>query len=200
MGRIGETILRTWQLAHANKGRRPESGDDDNERVLRYIAKYTINPARTHGLDAHVGSLEPGKLADVVIWRPALFGVKPDLVLKAGLGAWGPVGDGNAVIEAAQPLVYRAQYGALGGAVASLSLGFVSQAALDNGQTRALRTARGLVPVRGARAVRKADMLRNTLVPNLRVDPATAAVTLDGAPLTCDPATSVPLNRLYTLG
>jgi len=201
MGRIGETIVRTWQLAHANKAR--DGGDDapdDNERVLRYLAKYTINPARTHGLDSHVGSLEPGKLADLVVWRPALFGVKPELIIKGGLGAWGLLGDGNATTELVQPLVYGPQYGALGAAPASVSLGFVSQASLDNGQARAPRAVRTLVPVRGTRAVRKGDMVRNTLLPDVRVDPRTLHVTLDGELLTCDPVGTVPLNRLYTLG
>lgn len=198
MGRIGETVLRTWQLAHVNKERLPDDAPDDNARVLRYIAKYTINPARAHGLGMHVGSLEPGKLADLVFWRPALFGVKPELVVKGGLVAWGPLGDGNAVSEA-QPLVYGPQYGAMGGAAAALSLGFVSQAALDNGRARAMRTARVLVPVRGTRAVRKADMLYNNVVPDVRVDPATLQVTLSGTPLTCDPAATLPLNRLFSL-
>jgi urease subunit alpha len=135
-----------------------------------------------------------------VVWRPALFGVKPELVIKGGLAAWGPLGDGNGAAEGVQPLVYGCQYGAIGGAVASLSLGFVSQASLDNGQSRAIRTARTLVPVRGTRTVRKADMLRNELVPDVRVDPATALVTLGGRPLTCEPAATVPLNRLYSLG
>lgn len=207
MGRIGETIVRTWQLAHANKARailadREDGGEDgaDNERVLRYLAKYTINPARTHGLDRHVGSLEAGKTADLVIWRPALFGVKPELVVKGGLGAWGLLGDGNATTELAQPLVYGPQYGMLGRAPASLSLGFVSQASLDNGQAAATGTRRALVPVRGTRAVRKGDMVRNTLTPSVRVDPRTLEVTLDGEPLVCDPVDAVPLNRLYTLG
>jgi len=201
MGRIGETVLRTWQLTHANKGRLPlDDAPDDNERILRYIAKYTINPARAHGLDAHVGSLQPGRLADLVLWRPALFGVKPELVVKGGLVAWGPRGDGNAAVETAQPLVYGAQYGATGHAAAVLSLGFVSQASLDNGQAGALRIRRPLVPVQGARSVRKSDMLRNTLLPNLHVDPASYGVTLDGRPLECDPVATVPLNRLYTLG
>ena len=200
MGRMGETIVRTWQLAHANKGRYADGATDDNARLLRYLAKYTINPARTHGLDTHVGSLEPGKLADLVLWRPALFGVKPELVIKGGMVAWSTRGDGNAAAEGAQPLVYGAQFGGIGGAAAATSLGFVSQASLDNGQARALRTARLLAPVRGTRDVRKADMLHNGLLPDVRVDPLTAAVTLDGVPLACDPVNVVPLNRLYTLG
>jgi urease subunit alpha len=203
MGRIGETILKTWQLAHLNKERRPDTDNDehdDNERLLRYLAKYTINPAITHGLAAQVGSLEPGKLADLVVWQPAMFGVKPELVIKGGLPAWGVVGDGNAATERCQPLVYGAQYGSMGNATASLAASFVSQAALDSGAARRARSARQLLPVRGTRTIRKADMWLNALVPDLRVDPVTHVVTIGGAPLTCEPAASVPLNRLYRLG
>jgi urease subunit alpha len=189
MGRIGETILKTWQLAHLNKERRPDAADkqDDNERLLRYLAKYTINPAITHGLAAQVGSLEPGKLADLVVWQPAMFGVKPELVIKGGLPAWGVVGDGNAATERCQPLVYGAQYGAMGNATAALSASFVSQAALDSGAARRARSARQLLPVRGTRSIRKADMWLNALVPDLHVDPVTHVVTI-GAPQPALPA------------
>src|SRR5579859_5958287 len=139
-------------------------GPDDNERILRYLAKYTINPARAHGLAAHVGSLEPGKLADLVVWQPGLFGIKPELVIKGGLPAWGILGDGNAATERCQPLVYGAHFGALGNSCAALCATFVSQASLENGAACQARTARLLLPVRGTRVVRKSDMCRNTLV------------------------------------
>jgi urease subunit alpha len=203
MGRIGETILKTWQLAHLNKQRRPSPDvdqHDDNERLLRYLAKYTINPAIAHGLAAHVGSLEPGKLADLVVWQPGLFGVKPELVIKGGMPTWGVVGDGNAATERCQPLTYGYQYGGMGNATAALAATFVSQASLDNGAARKARTGRHMLAVRGTRAIGKADMLLNALVPDLRVDPVSHLVTIGGAPLTCEPASSVPLNRLYRLG
>jgi len=204
MGRIGETIMKTWQLAHLNKSRPGhavhESEHDDNARILRYLAKYTINPALAHGLAAHVGSLAPGKLADMVIWQPGLFGVKPDLVIKGGMPAWGVLGDGNAVTERCQPLVYGPLYGALGNANAALSASFVSRAALESGSARRARSARMLLAVQGARSIRKGDMLGNGLTPNIRVDPITHVVSIDGVPLHCEPADRVPLNRLYLLG
>jgi urease subunit alpha len=203
MGRIGETILKTWQLAHLNKQRlpNPETDDrDDNDRLLRYIAKYTINPAITHGLSKHVGSLEPGKMADMVVWQPALFGVKPEVVIKGGMPAWGVVGDGNAATERCQPLIYGAQYGGMGNATAALAATFVSHASLDSGAASKARSGRMLLAVRGTRNIGKTDMWLNGLVPDIQVDPVSHVVRIGGVALTCEPAASVPLNRLYRLG
>jgi urease subunit alpha len=193
MGRAGETIRRTFAMAALLRPQ--EDSDDDNERVLRYLAKLTINPAIAHGLAAEVGSLEPGKLADVVLWEPAFFGAKPYLVLKAGVAAWGATGDPNAVIESAQPLVSGPQFGGCGAAPAEISVAFVAQAALD----ARLPTARRRVAVCGTRSVTAGAMVRHGRTGTVRVDPRTGRTTLDGAPLAAPPADAVPLSRLYFL-
>jgi urease subunit alpha len=210
MGRIGETIRRTWQMAHAMQSAElrehgAESGSravlqEANERVLRYLAKYTINPAIAHGLSQHVGTLEPGKLADVVLWRPDCFGVKPNLVIKGGMPAWGALGDGNAAVESAEPLVYGPLFGGRGQAAGALSITFVSQAALDGGLSRRLREKghrRQLQPVRQTRTVGKRDMRFNSATPPVRVHPVTHEVTIDGRRIAMEPMQNVPLSRLY---
>ncbi|GAC1568402.1 MAG: urease subunit alpha [Ktedonobacteraceae bacterium] len=201
MGRIGETIARTWQMAHAMQEQsRPPSaseGIDSNERVLRYLAKYTINPAIAHGLSQHVGTLESGKLADIVLWRPEFFGVKPNLVIKGGMPAWGALGDGNATVEAAEPQVYGPLFGGRGQAAGALSITFVSQASLDAGLAKRLQGRRQLQPVRQTRTVGKKDMLFNNATPPVRVHPVTHEVTIKGERIGMEPLKRVPLSRLY---
>jgi urease subunit alpha len=215
MGRIGETVRRTFQLAHVMKRWRASAdgeghpgapaigdraaSDDDNERVLRYLAKVTAEPARVHGIDAEVGSLRNGRLADVVLWDAASFGVKPRLVLKAGVAAWGPIGEGNASVHGAQPTRYGADWGALGLAAASLSLTFVSRAATDAGIAHTLGTRRHVVAVERTRGIRREDLLVNTAVPSIDVSRADGSVTLEGRPLRVEPAIEVPLSRRYLL-
>jgi urease subunit alpha len=215
MGRIGETVRRTFQLAHVMKRWRASAdgeghpgapaigdraaSDDDNERVLRYLAKVTAEPARVHGIDAEVGSLRNGRLADVVLWDAASFGVKPRLVLKAGVAAWGPIGEGNASVHGAQPTRYGADWGALGLAAASLSMTFVSRAATDAGIAHALGTRRHVVAVERTRGIRREDLLVNTAVPSIDVSRADGSVTLEGRPLRVEPAIEVPLSRRYLL-
>ena len=203
MGRVGEVIVRTWQTAHKMKQQRgPLSGDDsrhDNARVKRYIAKYTINPAITHGVARHVGSVEPGKLADLVLWTPAFFGVKPDLVLKGGMIAAAPVGDPNASIPTPQPEHYRPMFAAFGTAPAATALTFVSALSLQNGLAGRLRVARQLVAVENVRRLRKSDMIHNDATPHIEVDPETYRVTADGEPLVCEPAAVLPLSQRYFL-
>jgi urease subunit alpha len=200
MGRAGETFARTFALAGAMKAQRgplPEDSDTaDNVRILRYLAKLTVNPARAHGLAHEVGSLVPGKLADLVLWDPVYFGVKPNLVLKAGVPAWGLTGDPNATIDTAMPLVYGPQFGGHGAAPASLSVLFTNQAAITGGDQR---TGRRRVAVRGCRTAGLATMAWHGRLGTVRVDAATAAVTLDGEPVTSSPLDAVPLSRLYLL-
>ena len=202
MGRVGEVIVRTWQTADKMKrqrGRLPEErGDNDNFRVRRYIAKYTINPARTHGIDGEVGSVEVGKLADLVLWKPMFFGVKPDLVLKGGAIAAAAMGDPNASIPTPQPVHYRPMFAALGRARSSSSVTFVSQAGLEAGLGE-LGLAKRLVAVSGTRALGKKDMVLNDLCPAIDVDPETYEVRADGALLTCEPATRLPMAQRYFL-
>ncbi len=202
MGRVGEVIVRTWQTADKMKrqrGRLPEErGDNDNFRVRRYIAKYTINPARTHGIDGEVGSVEVGKLADLVLWQPMFFGVKPDLVLKGGAIAAAAMGDPNASIPTPQPVHYRPMFAALERARAATSVTFVSQAGLEGGLGE-LALAKRLVAVSGTRALTKQDMVLNDLCPRIEVDPETYEVRADGALLTCDPATRLPMAQRYFL-
>ncbi|MGD9482155.1 urease subunit alpha [Streptomyces sp. TRM70308] len=202
MGRAGETVRRTFQMAAKLKAERgPLDGDgegDDNARVLRYVAKLTLNPAIAHGLAHEIGSLEVGKLADVVLWHPAYFGAKPQLVLKSGFPAYGVTGDPNAATDTCEPLVLGPQFGAHGAAPADLSVAFVARAALDQGGDT-LPTRRRRVAVRGTRGIGPADLVRNARTGHVDVDDRTGLVTLDGEPLRSEPADSVSLNRLYFL-
>jgi urease subunit alpha len=202
MGRVGEVICRTWQTAHKMKVQRgllPEDKATDNFRVKRYIAKYTINPAITHGISHEVGSVEVGKLADLVLWKPAFFGIKPAIILKGGMIAAAAMGDPNASIPTPQPVHFRPMFGAYGKANDATSVLFVSQAAKDNGLADSLGLTRPMVAVKGCRAVTKKDLIHNTLMPNLEVDPETYEVRADGKLLTCEPATSLPLAQRYSL-
>jgi urease subunit alpha len=199
MGRVGETILRTWQLAHKMKAQRGAEGAHDNARVLRYLAKYTINPAIATGIAAHVGSLEPGKLADIVLWRPKFFGVKPELVIKGGVPVMGATGSADASIRYAEPVYLRPLWGAVGAAPSRLSLLFTSQLASEQNLARRVPTTRRVVPVRGTRMLRKQHMVRNAALPAVRVNPETYEVTVDGQRAWCDPVDEVPLNQLYFL-
>jgi urease subunit alpha len=204
MGRVGEVITRTWQTAHKMKvqrGRLPEElGENDNLRVRRYIAKYTINPALAQGIAMHVGSVEVGKLADLVLWSPAFFGVKPDYVLKCGSIAMAPMGDPNASIPTPQPVHYRPMFGAFGRAGLLSSVTFVSQAAHEAGIAQELGLTRPLLPVGGTRGtLRKKDMVLNSALPRIEVDPETYEVRADGELLVCEPAKVLPLAQRYFL-
>ena len=200
MGRIGEVISRTWQTAHKMRRQRGAlSGDttSDNLRVKRYIAKYTINPAIAHGLSEHIGSVEVGKLADLVLWKPAFFGAKPEMVIKGGIIAHAQMGDPNASIPTPQPVYPRPMFGAQGNAVGPTSLAFVSQASLET--VASYNLSKRAVAVSNCRDIGKKDMKRNDLTPNIHIDPETYRVTVDGEPLTCDPAAKLPLAQLYHL-
>lgn len=203
MGRVGEVICRTWQTAHKMKVQRgplPEDDDTcDNFRARRYIAKYTINPAITHGVAEQVGSIEVGKMADLVLWKPAFFGVKPSIILKGGFIAAAPMGDPNASIPTPQPVHYRPMFGAAPLAAAKTSVTFVCEAALHNKLERDLGLARTLVACKNTRTIRKDDMVLNNWQPKIEVDPQTYEVRADGQLLTCEPAKELPLARLYNL-
>jgi urease subunit alpha len=202
MGRIGETVIRLFQTAHKMrelKGPLEGDGRNDNGRILRYLAKVTINPARTHGIADMVGSLEPGKLADLVLWPIAFFGVKPKLVLKGGMIAWALMGDPNASIPTPEPVIYRPMFGALGGALAETSVTFTSRAAYDAGIRDRLGLRRRVAPVSGCRGIGKADMLRNDGTPEITVDPETYEVRVDGELATVPPASRLPMAQLYFL-
>jgi len=203
MGRVGEVIIRTWQAADKMKRQRgtlPEDGPrNDNFRVKRYIAKYTINPAIAHGISHVVGSLEVGKWADLVVWKPAFFGVKPTIVLKGGSIALAAMGDPNASIPTPQPVHYRPMFGSYGGALARSSLTFVSQAGLSAGVGERFGLHKALVAVQRCRGVTKADMVHNSLLPKMEIDPQTYAVRADGQLLTCEPATVLPMAQRYFL-
>jgi urease subunit alpha len=204
MGRINEVICRTWQLASKMKdqfGRMPgeKSRIGDNERIRRYIAKYTINPAITFGIADHIGSLEPGKLGDVVLWRPGFFGIKPELIIKGGFIVWSAMGDSAASLMTCEPLAMRPQWGAFGEAKKSLSVNFVCQAALEAGLAGKLGITKGLLAVRGTRKLRKSHMLHNDACPAITVNPQTFDVFVDGDLVTCEPARSVPLSQRYML-
>ncbi|WP_433478117.1 urease subunit alpha [Spirillospora sp. CA-142024] len=201
MGRIGETVIRTWQTAHAMRRRRGAlEGPADNLRARRYVAKYTINPAIAHGLDAEIGSVEPGKLADLVLWDPAFFGVRPHAVLKGGVIAWAAMGDANASIPTPQPILPRPMFGAAPGVAAGTSVHFVSPAALDDGLAGRLPSVRRrLVPVKDTRLVAKADMRLNDAMPRIEVDPDTFTVSIDGDEVEPAPATELPMAQRYFL-
>jgi urease subunit alpha len=203
MGRVGEVICRTWQTAHKMRVQRGDLAGErpgvDNLRARRYVAKYTINPALTHGIAHEVGSVEVGKLADLVLWKPAFFGVKPAIVIKGGLIAAAAMGDPNASIPTPQPVHYRPMFGAFGGAIAATSVTFVSEAALQAGVGADLGLHKRLVAVSGTRSVRKRDMKLNDLQPQIEVDPETYEVRADGVLLRCEPATVLPLAQRYFL-
>ena len=202
MGRVGEVIIRTWQTAHKMKVQRGalEAGaDHDNARVKRYIAKYTINPAITHGISHEVGSIAPGKLADLVLWKPEFFGIKPAMIIKGGAIAAAPMGDPNASIPTPQPVHFRPMFGAYGGAVGMNSLLFVSATSLEHGALDELRLAKQLSAVRDCRTVTKADMVHNDWLPEIEVDPETYEVRANGEILTCEPMAVLPMAQRYSL-
>ena len=203
MGRVGEVISRTWQTAHKMKvqrGSMPEDSDrSDNFRVKRYIAKYTINPAIAHGISHEVGSVEVGKLADLVIWRPAFFGVKPSLILKGGVIAMSLMGDANASIPTPQPVHYRPMFGSYGGSLERSSVTFVSQAAMQSNIRDSLGLKKDLIAVSNTRKISKADMVLNDYQPTIEVDPQNYQVFADGTLLTCEPASSLPMAQRYFL-
>jgi urease subunit alpha len=202
MGRVGEVVIRTWQTAHKMREVRGSlSGDTDlhdNARVKRYVAKYTINPAITHGVSHLVGSVEVGKLADLVLWKPAFFGVKPSLILKSGMIAAAPMGDPSASIPTPQPSHYRPMFGSFGRALEK-SVTFVSQAALNDPSFRSLELRKRIEPIKNTRRVRKRDMIHNSACPQIEVDPETYAVRADGELLVCEPAVSLPMTQRYFL-
>lgn len=204
MGRIGETIARTWQLAsHMRATRGPLPADEgtgaDNARILRYVAKLTINPARMFGIDHEVGSLEPGKLADIVLWEPKFFGIRPAVVFKGGFPAWSVMGEANASLMTCEPLRYRPQWAAYGRTPADVSVNFVATAAIDAGLADRLELRTPLVACRGARALTKTDLLHNDYLPEITIEPDTYRVIVDGQPCVSTPMTRVPLGRRYTL-
>jgi urease subunit alpha len=203
MGRVGEVIIRCWQTAHkmkAQRGKLPEdSARNDNFRAKRYVAKYTINPAISHGISQEVGSIEVGKWADLVVWKPAFFGVKPFAILKGGTIAMAAMGDPNASIPTPQPVHYRPMFGAFGGSLAKSSITFVSQAGLAAGIGQRYGLAKPLCAVKNIRAVRKQHMIHNAYTPAMEIDPQTYAVRADGQLLTCDPAASLPMTQRYFL-
>ena len=204
MGRVGEVLIRTWQTADKMKrqrGRLPEeTGDNDNMRVRRYVAKYTINPAIAHGMSQHIGSVEVGKRADLVLWNPAFFGVKPEMVLLGGSIAAAPMGDPNASIPTPQPMHYRPMFASYGKLRTNSSVTFISQAAHDAGLRDRLGVAKKLVPVMNTRGgIGKAAMIHNSATPNIEVDPETYEVRADGELLTCEPATVLPMAQRYFL-
>lgn len=203
MGRVGEVVLRTWQTAHKMKVQRgalpQDSSRNDNFRVKRYVSKYTINPAITHGIAHQVGSIEAGKLADLVLWRPAFFGVKPEMIVKGGFIAWSVMGDANASIPTPQPVLFRPMFGSFGRATAATSLSFVSQAAIEADIPQQLGLQKTAVPVQQCRTIGKAHMRHNDATPQIEVDPETYEVRADGELLTCEPATILPMAQKYFL-
>ncbi len=207
MGRAGEVICRTWQTAHKMKAQRGGLGDDgdmagdasDNFRIRRYIAKYTINPAIAHGMSDEIGSVEPGKLADLVLWKPAFFGIRPEIVLKGGTIAWAQMGDANASIPTPQPSYIRPMYAAMGRAVGPTSIAFVSRGCVEAGIADGYGLHKRIAAVSRCRGLTKADMRLNDATPDITVDPETFRVTADGEHLTCDPAAKLPLTRRYHL-
>jgi len=203
MGRVGEVVLRTWQTAHKMKVQRgalsQDSSRNDNFRVKRYVSKYTINPAITHGIAHQVGSIEAGKLADLVLWRPAFFGVKPEMIVKGGFIAWSVMGDANASIPTPQPVLFRPMFGSFGRATAATSLSFVSRAAIEADIPQQLGLQKTAVAVEQCRAIGKANMRHNDATPQIEVDPETYEVRADGELLTCEPATILPMAQKYFL-
>ena len=204
MGRINEVICRTWQLASKMKDQRGRFSTEktrrgDNERIKRYIAKYTLNAARTFGIDDYIGSLESGKLADIVLWRPGFFGIKPELVVKSGFIAWSAMGDSAASLMTCEPLLMRPQWGAFGEAKKHLAVNFVTQVAVDAGVQGKLGITKQCLPAKGTRKLNKSHMLHNDACPNITVNPQTFDVMIDGKVITCEPAKVVPLAQRYIL-
>ena len=203
MGRVGEVVTRTWQTAHKMKVQRgplpADSVRNDNARIKRYIAKYTINPAITHGISGSVGSIEPGKLADLILWKPAFFGTKPELVVKGGFIAWSVMGDANASIPTPQPVIYRPMFGSFGRVPGSTSITFISKAAQEAGIPAQLGLRKRAVAVENCRKIGKKDMIHNSAMPHIQVDPETYEVRADGELLTCEPMAELPLAQRYFL-
>jgi urease subunit alpha len=203
MGRVGEMITRTWQTAHKMKQQRgplaPDTERNDNFRLKRYVAKYTINPAISHGVSHEIGSVEVGKLADLVLWKPAFFGIKPSMIIKGGFIAAAPMGDANASIPTPQPVYYRPMFGAHGSAAAKTSMTFMSQASIDKGVPEKIGMTRLVSPCKNTRNIGKDDMIHNSWQPEMEVDAQTYEVRANGELLTCEPATSLPLTQLYCL-
>jgi urease subunit alpha len=203
MGRVGETIVRTWQTAHKMKLERGPLKEDkrqsDNYRVRRYIAKYTINNAISFGIDEYVGSLEPGKMADMVLWRPGFFGIKPEVILKGGFPVWAAAGESSASLMTCEPVIYKPQYGGFGKAVSALCANFVAKVAIEERVGRKLGLSRMMLPVKNTRKLRKKDLLHNTACPKIEVNPETYEVMVDGELATSKPAKTLPLTQLYTL-
>ena len=203
MGRVGEVATRAWQTADKMKrmaGRlEEENGENDNLRVKRYLAKLTINPAITHGISEYVGSLEPGKIADIVLWTPQFFGIKPKLIIKGGFIAYSLMGDPNASIPTPEPVYYRPMFGAMGTAKQNTSVTFTSKAAIDNGLAKKLNIKKKLLPVKNCRKISKEDMVYNNLTPKIDIDPETFKVKVNGELVSVDPAKTVSLARLYQL-
>jgi urease subunit alpha len=202
MGRVGEVVLRTWQTAHVMKDRRgalPGDGAADNHRARRYVAKYTICPAVAHGIEGEVGSVEAGKLADLVLWDPAFFGVRPHLVIKGGMIAWAQMGDANASIPTPQPQLPRPMWGAMPTVAPRTSVHFVSQAAIDAAIYDRTAVQRKMVPVRDVRRLTKADLPENTATPDIQVDPDTFTVRIDGEVWAEEPAAELPMAQRYFL-
>jgi urease subunit alpha len=203
MGRIGEVVMRTWQTADKMKSQRGalagEAAGSDNLRARRYVAKYTINPAIAHGISHDVGSIAAGRVADLVIWKPAFFGVKPELILKGGMIAWAAMGDPNASIPTPEPVIYRPMFAALGRALGETSLTFLSTAAFDAGVHQHLGLTRKAVAVSRCRGLGKRDMINNDFLPHIEVDAETYEVRANGELLTCEPAVRLPLAQRYFL-
>ena len=204
MGRVGEVITRTWQTAHKMKVQRgalpeDEGKDNDNFRVKRYVAKYTINPAISHGISKHVGSIEVGKWADLVLWKPALFGAKPEMIIKGGMIIAARMGDPNASIPTPQPVIYRPMFGAYGKALAETCLTFVSKISLENGQIEGLKLDKTAVAVENCRTISKKDLIHNDVIADIQVNPETYEVRVDGEHITCEPMSELPLAQRYFL-
>jgi urease subunit alpha len=203
MGRVGEVITRTWQTAdkmRAQRGRLAgEAGDNDNLRIRRYVAKYTVNPAIAHGMAHEIGSVEVGKLADLVLWRPEMFGIKPEMVLKGGFVAWSQMGDANASIPTPEPVLMRPMFGAFGRATGATSIAFVSRRAFEEGHLHALGLHKRIVPVARCRGIGKREMKLNDALPRITVDPETYEVRADGELLRHEPAAILPLAQRYSL-
>ncbi|QBQ42666.1 urease subunit alpha [Sphingobacterium psychroaquaticum] len=204
MGRVGEVISRTFQTAHKMKVQRgflaeDKANENDNYRVKRYVSKFTINPAKAHGIDRYVGSIEPGKYADLVLWKPELFGVKPEMIIKGGMIVSSKMGDTNASIPTPQPIIYRQMFGHYGKAKTSTSFNFVSKVSIDNGTIASLNLSRKSLPVVGCRTVMKKDMVHNNATPEIMVDPETYNVTVDGVLATCEPLKVLPMAQRYFL-